>query len=124
MPLAKVLSFALIAAAFVFCHPSSAQQPSTAAPGGTVTGHVICGDTQRPARFAGVTLFGVPKDVAPAPKLDSNSDQAQVVAFLKTTMGTVNLVQAQTNMDGVFTVNNVAPGDYYVFASVAGYLQP
>ena len=27
-------------------------------------------------------------------------------------------------MEGVFTVNSVAPGDYYVFASVAGYLQP
>ena len=108
MPFAKVPSSALIAAAFVFCHPSSAQQPSTAAPGGTVTGHVICGDTQRPARFAGVTLFGVPKDVAPAPKLDSNSDQAQVVTLIKATMGSVYIVQAQTNMDGVFTVNNVA----------------
>jgi hypothetical protein len=125
MSLAKVSSFVLIAAAFIFGHRSSAQQqPSTYTPGGTVTGHVICSDTRRPARFAGVTLFGVPKDVAPAPKLDSNPDPAQIAAFMKTTMGTVNLIQAQTNMDGVFTLNNVAPGDYYVFATVAGYVQP
>jgi hypothetical protein len=120
MSFAKVPSFALIAATFVFGHPSSAQQPSTATPGGTVTGHVICGDTQRPARFAGVMLFGVPKEVAPAPKLDGNADATQVAALMKATMGSMNMVQTQTGMEGGFTVNNVAPGDYYVFESVAG----
>jgi hypothetical protein len=124
MSFAKVPSFALIAALFVFGHPSSAQQPSTATPGGTVTGHVICGDTQRPARFAGVMLFGVPKEVAPAPKLDDNADVSQVAALMKSAMGSMNLVQTQTGMDGGFAVSNVAPGDYYVFASVAGYVQP
>ena len=40
-----------------------AQQAASAAGTGTVTGHVTCGDTQRPARFASVTLFGVPVEV-------------------------------------------------------------
>ncbi len=124
MSFAKVPSLALIAAMFVFGHPSSAQQPSTATPGGTVTGHVICGDTQRPARFAGVMLFGVPKEAAPVPKLDDDADATQVAALMKATLGSMNLVQTQTGMDGGFTVNNVAPGDYYIFASVAGYVQP
>jgi hypothetical protein len=124
MPIAKVPLFALIAGAFVFGHASSAQQPPAAAPGGTVTGHVLCGDTRRPARFAGVMLFGVPKDVLPAPKLDDNADASQVAAAMKSAMGSMNLVQTQTGMDGSFTANNVAPGDYYVFASVAGYVQP
>jgi hypothetical protein len=120
---ARVPSYALIAAVFVFPQSSFAEQ-APATPGGTVTGHVICGDTQRPARFAGVMLLGVPKNVAPTPKLDENADATQVAALMKATMGSMNLVQTQTGMDGGFTMNNVAPGDYYVFASVAGYVQP
>jgi hypothetical protein len=124
MSLAKVPSLTLIAATIFFGYSSSAQQPSTATPGGTVTGHVTCSDTQRPARFAGVMLLGVPKDAAAPPKLDDNADATQVAAVMKATMGGMNLVQTQTGMDGGFTANNVAPGDYYVFASVAGYVQP
>ena len=45
-----------------------AQQTTIGAAGGTVTGHVICGDTQRPARFASVMLFGVPAEIPPEAK--------------------------------------------------------
>ena len=104
-----------------------AQQP--APPGGTVTGHVTCGDTQRPARFATVLLFGVPTSVTAAPSLPAADakDEAQVMAALKASMSAFNstsFVQTQTDEDGAFTATGVAPGDYYVFASVPGYVQP
>jgi hypothetical protein len=105
--------------------PSLAQQPAPASPGGTVTGHVTCSDTQRPARFAHVMLLGVPAEITPPPNADPNAkpDAAQIKAALKFyTEG--NMVQTQTDIDGSFEATNVIPGDYYVFASVPGYVQP
>ena len=43
---------------------------------------------------------------------------------MKKAMDGVRVVQTQTDVDGVFVAHDVAPGDYYVFASVAGYVQP
>jgi hypothetical protein len=43
---------------------------------------------------------------------------------MKSAMGSMNMVMTQTGFDGGFTANGVAPGDYYVFGSVAGYVQP
>jgi hypothetical protein len=103
-----------------------AQQPAT--PGGTVTGHVTCSDTQRPARFATVLLFGVPASVTAAPPPVSDAkDEAQTMAAMKAGMAAFNstsFVQTQTDEDGAFSATGVAPGDYYVFASVPGYVQP
>jgi hypothetical protein len=97
-------------------------------PSGTVTGHVTCGDTQRPARFATVLLFGVPATVTAAPPPVSDAkDEAQVMAAMKAGMAVFNsasFVQTQTDEDGAFSATGVAPGDYYVFASVPGYVQP
>jgi hypothetical protein len=121
---ARGLSFVLFAAAFVCGRPCSAQQPSPTAPGGTVTGHVSCGDTQRPARFAQVMLFGVPKEITPTPKPNVSPDAAQIKTAMSKATGGLNMVLAQTGLDGGFTVTGVAPGDYYVFGSVAGYVQP
>lgn len=111
---------------------AGAQQ--AAPPSGTVTGHVMCGDTQRPARFATVLLFGVPAPMTgvsprtgvmppPAPA----KDDEQVMAGLKAGMAAFNstsFVQTQTDEEGAFSATGVAPGDYYVFASVPGYVQP
>jgi len=110
-------------AAFFLAATSLAAQQSTSATGGSVSGTVTCDDTQRPARFAQVMLFGIPTEVTPPPKLDGTPDPAQLAAVMKSTMG-ATLVQTQTGIDGQYTALNVAPGDYYVFASVAGYLQP
>ncbi len=92
---------------------------------GTVVGHVTCGDTQRPARFAQVLLFGVPKNVSDAPATPPNPNDATALkAAMNSAMGQINLVQTETGTDGSYSLDGVMPGDYYVFASVAGYVQP
>jgi hypothetical protein len=98
-----------------------AQSSSPAAAGGTVTGHVTCGDTQRPARFAKVILFGVPAEITPPAEPNAKSPTA---ADYKKANDALSMVQTQTDINGGFVVSGVAPGDYYVFASVPGYLTP
>jgi hypothetical protein len=99
-----------------------ASKPGT----GTVTGHVFCQDTQKPARFAQVALYSVPASVTALPKFDG-SDQKAVQAFTKAmteAMSSATFVMTQTAIDGSFVAQDVAPGDYYVMASVGGYIQP
>ena len=40
------------------------------------------------------------------------------------TLGKTQMVQLQTGTDGSFTATDVAPGDYYAFATMAGYIAP
>jgi hypothetical protein len=117
--------FASIAAAVLLGSSSfvHAQPSAPAAAGGSVTGHVTCGDTQRPARFANVILFGVPAEVMPEAKPDSASNATKMVDMRKVA-DAMRMVQTQTDIDGSFVASRVAPGDYYVFASVPGYVQP
>jgi hypothetical protein len=106
---------------------ASAQQPASAAGTGIVSGHVIAGDTQRPARFAHVILFGIPTDLTQAKKADPDADMATqmaAVADAMQTLGKTQMVQLQTGTDGSFTATDVAPGDYYVFATASGYIAP
>ncbi len=102
----------------------SVAQTTGAAPVGTVTGHVTCGDTQRAARFAGVMLMAVPKEkqtpTAPNPKATA----ADMKSAMNSVMDGMNLAQTETGTDGNFVAANVPPGDYYVFVSVPGYIQP
>lgn len=98
----------------------------TSKPGtGTVTGHVFCGDTQKPARFAQVLVFSVPTTMTQFPKIDSADPKAIQTAMnaQMEAMRSTNFVLGETGFDGGFSVN-VPPGDYYVMASVAGYVQP
>ena len=102
-----------------------AQQSATGT--GTVTGHVTLGDTQRPGRFATVVLYGVPTEVTATPKPDPDAgEEAQMKVFAAAlkSIGTVNMVQAQTGADGAYVATDVAPGDYYVFGAVTGYVSP
>jgi len=111
----------------LWCVAALGQQPASAAGTGTVNGHVTCGDTQRPARFAHVVLFGVPAQVTTTPKLDPSADanaQAAAIAEAMKAIGKTNMVQTQTGTDGAYTATDVAPGDYYVFAAASGYISP
>ncbi len=83
--------------------------PAANAPSGTVTGRVMLGDTQRPARFAQVMLARIPAD-APG-----DSGRENFGGF-----GGGGMVR--TAADGTFTATRVAPGDYYVLAGAAGYM--
>ena len=81
---------------------------------GTVTGHVMCADTQRPARLATVKLVRVltPDELKKVPASDTYGD----------TLPASNNVE--TGLDGAYTIRNVKPGTYYVVVDAPGYLLP
>jgi hypothetical protein len=91
--------------------PQVNQQRATA----TVTGKVMCSDTQRAARFATVTLIGT-QDV-------SENQGRQGGIGSGNGFGFGRRVQARTDIDGNFSVQ-AEPGDYYVVASAVGYASP
>ena len=121
----RSLTLIFLGVSFSFL-PTMAQQNTVNAEGfGTVTGHIICADTGRPARFAQAILFAIPKDVTKSvdPAMRAKNSETDLVKALGFSTE-VNMVSSETGFDGGFTANNVAPGDYYVFASVPGYIQP
>jgi hypothetical protein len=81
----------------------SSAQSSTPRPEdlGTVTGHITCADTQRPARFARIRL--VPK---------GSEDDGENLSFV------------QTDISGFYAIRNVQPGQYYLRVDLAGYIDP
>ena len=106
---------------------AAAQQPASAMGTGMVTGHVTCGDTQRPARFASVVLFGVPAQVTATAKPNpdaSEEEQLKAMTDALQSIGNTNMVQAKTGTDGAYMATDVPLGDYYVFAAAAGYVSP
>ena len=87
------------------CGPTSRFAPRKPDPTkGTVVGTVICADTGKPARFAMVELL-------PGP----NSPRGE---------GAPGQEIAETDLDGKFKIEAVTPGDYFVFATLDGYLNP
>jgi hypothetical protein len=77
---------------------------------GAVIGHVLCSDTQQPARLAHVVL---------QPVVDLNSP------VLKKGNHSEGVFQLETvNLDGSFTIPAVPPGHYYVIAEQDGYISP
>jgi hypothetical protein len=79
---------------------------------GTVEGVVICADTGKPARFAEVTLAGLPE------KDTKGSREGEVADPLNATE------TATTDLDGRFTMEAVEPGHYWAYATEEGYLDP
>lgn len=75
---------------------------------GAVTGIVLCADTGKPARFATVTLTAAPKE---GEKLENGNPLPENES-------------AVTGLDGRFRIEAVAPGNYYAFATLQGYLDP
>lgn len=74
---------------------------------GSVTGHIYCADTQKPARFANIRLQPV---------------EAQEVRF-GVRFGRGGGF-ATTGSDGSFRITGVSPGEYYVDVMMPGYVQP
>jgi hypothetical protein len=75
---------------------------------------VDCGDTNKPARLARVTLE--PVDDLRAISLDARGN---IVPRRVPTM-----TVTETGMDGSYLFDRVAPGQYYIVAELPGYLSP
>jgi hypothetical protein len=103
-----VRAFAIALCFSVFC-PAQSVEPSAV---GIVTGHVLCADTNLPARNAHVVLQPV-VDISHPAKGHNGEQPAQTVSAFSATL-----------LDGSFTIPNVAPSDYYVFVEKPGYLSP
>jgi hypothetical protein len=102
--------------------PQTAPSPYT-----TVSGHVTCGDTNHPARFAAVLL--IPEKSQPTQTSDwanvkNEKDVAKLVAkhMSETRKGTG--LSAVSAIDGSFEMPKVPAGTYYVVAELKGYLSP
>lgn len=96
----------VLVAVVVFSFVAFAEKPAAT---GVVTGHVTCADTNTPARLAIVVL-------RPVPAAKSASSAAASI--------TVEARRVQTLLDGTFSIPSVAPGTYFVLASMAGYISP
>jgi hypothetical protein len=86
--------------------------PQAAGPTGSVSGTVIDQDTQRPVRLANVSLQPI------ASGAQSNGPRQGFDRGGFTGGGG----SRRTGLDGTFVIDGVAPGDYYVTASVAGFV--
>ncbi|ADV83841.1 hypothetical protein [Terriglobus saanensis] len=80
-------------------------RPQPEAGGGTVVGHVYCGDTHAPAHLAHVSL-------SPVPQVGSQGG------------GRFGGGMVTADMDGAFLIQGVAPGSYYVNVQMPGYVSP
>ena len=133
----------LTASILIFALRVPAQQ-APAASGSTVTGHVICADTNAPAHFARVLLKSTTphnavaeqlKQVEDAWKQDAASKgepdkpltaaQKQALAATEKIMASQNKAEEQAadmksavraDLDGSFTITGVKPGTYYIHA--------
>ena len=101
-PLAVICCVAFALPAFAQHKPSQ--------PGGIVSGHVYCADTNAPARMATVVL-------QPAAALDA-------IDPTKDTQIASHGEAVETLLDGSFVIRHVTPGSYYVIASQVGYMSP
>ncbi len=84
--------------------PQAAVTPAVT---GAVSGRVTCSDTQRPARFADVTLV---------PVADAAGEEDDRFG------GRGRRGSARTDLDGNYTVAGLPAGQYYAMASATGYV--
>lgn len=116
--------------------------------GGTISGRVICADTNAPARFAKVLLKSTAPDHAgadfmksiqdsvqksatknggtAAPAKPQTEEQKRALAAAARSMNRVTdmLNSSTVGLDGSYSFAGVKPGTYYVHAVVPGYIDP
>ena len=90
-----------------------AQSPPRSEDLGTVTGHITCADTQRPARLAQVRLIPARNPTAYDPQYVPASRDS----------GTLGLA-VHTDLTGGYTIDDVEPGQYYLRIDLDGYATP
>ena len=126
------LVFVLSSTALVFsCLPVAAQEQAAlqAAPPAytTVSGHVTCGDTGKPARFAAVLL--IPEkpqqtETSDYANVKTDADLAKIQAKSMAQMKKGTGLTAVSAIDGSFEMPKVPAGTYYVVAQLKGYISP
>jgi hypothetical protein len=125
-----------------------AQQTSEAT--ATLSGRVICADTNGPARFAKVVLKsttaskssgddifsalappppgppGSPSKPAPRVSPEDAAERKANQANMARMMSALSdlMYSSTVGADGTYTFTNVKPGTYYVHATAAGYIDP
>jgi hypothetical protein len=131
--------------------PLSAQAQQTTESTATLSGRVVCADTNGPARFAKVylksttpnksngddffsALAATPPPVPPgspskpAPKVspeDAAERKANQANMARMMSALSDLMYSSTvGADGTYTFTNVKPGTYYVHATIPGYIDP
>lgn len=82
-------------------------------PTGVVVGHVICADTQQPARLAHVVLQPLVDLQSPVLGKQSNAYHPEGMFHLQT-----------VGLDGSFVISAVPQGLYYVIVEQEGYVSP
>lgn len=116
--------------------------------GATISGHVICADTNAPARFAKVMLKstvpgGAGEDfmksiqesvqknaaknggAATPPKPQTEEQKRAMAAAAKSMNRVTDMLNSSTvGLDGSYSFAGVKPGTYYVHAIVPGYIDP
>jgi hypothetical protein len=86
------------------------QVAPTGAPSGVVMGHIYCADTGAPARMASVML-----------ELASDVENSQPGAR---ETKPIHMASVRTSLDGSFSMQHVAPGNYLVIVTLPGYISP
>lgn len=144
MHVLRCCSFALSA---LICFPAgliaqNGVQPNNYVNGSTVTGHVICADTNAPARFAKVLLRSTSPDrsgedfmnglLSNIQKSAEKSGDAKpmtpdrkaaMAAAAKGMNQVTDMMNATTvGLDGSYSFSGVKPGTYYVHAIYPGYI--
>ena len=126
---------------------TSAQQ-SPYVVGSTLTGHVICGDTNAPARFAKVFLKSTAGDhtgddfmknleermqkaaakngtsAKPVAPPTEEQRRARSMAARSMNQATDMLNSSTVGLDGAYSFAGIKPGTYYVHAFYSGYIDP
>jgi hypothetical protein len=103
---------------------------------GRVTGHIVCSDTGKPARFASIQLMSEqsaplidPSEIAslagPGGKGGKgNADFGDVISKTMAVMMKGSNLSTVTALDGSFSLDKVPAGTYYVIPQLPGYLSP
>lgn len=106
-----------------------AQQPAATTPAvfGQVFGHVLCGDTDQPGRFATVQLIGEKPsqmNMANLEAMGKNPDVGKALTVVLSSMLKGSGLSTLSGIDGSFSLDKVPPGTYYVIAQLPGYESP
>jgi hypothetical protein len=114
-----------------FLPPLAAQEEAAtqavASEGPTVSGHVTCGDTGKPARFVAVQLIPEKPQPTHTPDWANVKDAKDMAKAMDNSMAQAQKgtgLSAVTSIDGSFEMPQVAAGTYYVVAQLKGYLSP